>query len=265
MLYQNGKPVHKSEQEVKQWMSTVGLTDKDLLDPKFKKIPERENAVAVYLTSSGLGKVQKKYSKEQQAVTGYSEPKKEGESVLIDFTPSRGTDVETTKPINSTIEKLKKANAQGSKTAVVTARSAEGEVTDIQGKKLTATNAQDMAKFLAAKGAKPTAGVYGVSGQNKGEKIDALFFKGKTPEQRPKEVHFYDDLPKNTKEVGDYVKNAEDVPAELFIYGPGEFAHNEADPNKPNEKIPAKKPKVTQEQIRRLVKEELNKFLKEGK
>jgi uncharacterized surface protein with fasciclin (FAS1) repeats len=130
----------------------------------------------------------------------------------------------------ATIDKLKKANASGAKTAVVTARTAGGEVEDIHGKKLTATNAKDMEEFLTKQGAKPNAGVFGVSGGNKGEKIKNQFVDQAA--QKPEEVHFYDDLSKNTVDVEQNM--AGKIPAELHIYGPGEFAHDEADPNRPD-------------------------------
>ena len=142
---------------------------------------------------------------------------------------------------------------------------------DIHGKELSASNAKDMNDFLSKQGAKPNAGVYGVSGQNKGEKIANTFVKGKT--NPPKEIHFYDDLSKNTDEVEKYLASDKEVPSELFIYGPGEFAHNEADPNKPNKKIPAKQAvkesrgqsmKITKSYLKKIIKEELEKIAEAG-
>lgn len=235
MLYKGGKPVHKSEAEVKDWLKTYGIGEKDLLDPKIVPIEEKDGAYAAYVSSAALAKMQSKIPKSAQFVTGKSDPQgKAEEEVLIDFTPSRGTDLDTTKPIKSTIEKLKKANAAGAKTAVVTARSDKGPVVDIHGETLEATNAKDMEEFLAKQGAKPTAGVFGVSGGNKGEKIKNEFVPEDDP---PDEVHFYDDLSKNTDDVASAL--GEKVPSEVYIYGPGEFDHNEADPNKPNQKFPA--------------------------
>lgn len=233
MLYKDGKPVHKTEEEAKTWMKSLGVKDSDLLEPKITKIPERDNAYAIYVNSSALAKVQKAYA--QQGVTGVKEVPKEGEAILIDFTPSASTNVDTTEPIKSTINKLKQANSKGSETIVITARSATGKGKDFSGKDVSASNDKDMQKFLAAQGAEPTQGVMGVSGQNKGDAIINKFMKGDNP---PEEIHFYDDLKKNTDQVKAAV--AGKVPAELFIYGPGEFAHNEADPNKPNEKFEKK-------------------------
>ena len=229
MLYKDGVPAHKSEKEVKDWMKSLGLSDRDLLPPRIASIPERDNGYAVYLTSSGLANVQKNFSKDKQAVTGKSEPPSEGESILIDFTPSSFTDVKTTQPIDSTIDKLKAANSQGSKTIVITARTAAGKGKDFHGKTVDATNAKDMEQFLSDQGAPTTDGVMGVTGQDKGKEIIKKYVK---PGQEPEEIHFYDDLKKNTDEVEAAV--AEKVPSELFVYGPGEFAHNQADPNKPN-------------------------------
>lgn len=261
MPFMNGKPAISDENQARQWMKQYGLTDADLLSPKFEKVPERGNGIVIYLTSAGLAKMQSVVPKAKQFATGFGEPPAEGDAVLIDFSPSSNTNVKTTKPIPSTINKLKQANAAGAKTAVVTARTAGGEVTDIHGKKLNATNAQDMEKFLSAQGAKPNAGVFGVTGGNKGDKIIKTFVNGAgTP---PKEVHFYDDLSKNTSDVENAFKT-EKTPAELFVYGPGEFAHGQADPNKPNARIPASE-KAIKEKIRRMVREHLAKITKKSK
>jgi len=232
MLYQDGEPVHKSEKDARDWMKKMGLSDKDLLDPGIVSISERDGGYAIYVTSSGLAKVQSKYNKADQKVTGFSEPDK-GEQILIDFTPSSNTDTETTKPIDQTIDKLKAANSVGAKTAVVTARSAKGSGTDIHGNKVDATNEKDMTAFLAKQGATPTDGVFGVSGGDKGGKIKSHFVDVSDP---PEEIHFYDDLSKNTSDVKSAI--ASQTPAELFIYGPGEFAHGEADAKSPSEAFP---------------------------
>ncbi len=232
MLYRDGKPVHKSKAEVEGWLKSMGVGTNALLDPGIVPIPEKDNAFAAYVSSAGLAKIQSQIPKERQFATGFNLPTgASGEDeVLVDYTPSANTNIETTKPIASTIDKLKKANAAGSKTAVVTARTASGEVEDIHGKKLTATNSKDMEEFLAKQGAKPNSGVFGVSGGDKGTKIKNHFVD-QAP-QKPEEVHFYDDLSKNTVDVE---KNmAGKIPAELHIYGPGEFAHNEADPDSPD-------------------------------
>ena len=259
MLYRDGKPIHGSKADVENWLKTYGISKKDLLDPGIVSIKEKKGAYAAYITSAALAKIQSKIPRESQFVTGFSTPqgKTDGDEVLIDFTPSSSTDIETTKPIKSTIEKLKKANAAGSKTAVVTARSDKGEVIDIHGDKIKATNSEDMEKFLAKMGAKPTAGVFGVSGGNKGEKIKNEFVPEDDP---PEEIHFYDDLSKNTIDVAGAL--GEKVPSEVYIYGPGDFDHNEADPNKPNQIFPAKGKKQKNESKRLTADPLLERWLK---
>ena len=234
MLYRDGEPAHKSEAEVKNWLKSIGIGGNDILDPGITSISERDGGYAAYISSAALAKIQKAIPKEQQYVTGVSEPPAEGESLLIDFTPSSNTSQETTEPIKSTINKLKRADQQGSDTIVITARKATGKGTDFHGKEIDATNQSDMEEFLSSLGAPPTKGVMGVTGQNKGTAIINTFMKGPNP---PEEIHFYDDLKKNTDEVTAAI--ADNVPAELFVYGPGEFAHGEADPDKPTKSFPA--------------------------
>lgn len=233
MLYRDGEPAHKTESETKEWLGSIGIRDKDILDPGIVSISEREGGYAAYLSSAALAKIQKAYPKDKQFVTGVSEPPGKGENVLIDFTPSSGTSLDTTIPIKPTIDKLKKADSQGSDTIVITARKATGKGIDFHGNAVDASNEKDMMAFLDAQDAPPTKGVMGVTGQNKGDAIINKFMKGK---DIPEEIHFYDDLVKNTSEVEAAV--AEKVPAELFIYGPGEFAHGEADPNNPTKSFP---------------------------
>lgn len=241
MLYSEGEPAHRSEQEVQEWLRSMGIGSKDILEPGIVPISER-GGFAAYISSAALAKIQRTYSKDNQFVTGVSEPPAEGEHVLIDFTPSSNTSVDTTSPIKSTIDKLRQADAQGSDTIVITARKATGKGTDFHGNTIDATNAEDMEQFLAAQGAVPSQGVMGVTGQNKGTVIVNKFMKGNDP---PSEIHFYDDLKKNTDEVEAAV--AEKTPAELFIYGPGEFAHGEADPRRPNKAF-SKKKQATQKE-----------------
>lgn len=241
MLYRDGEPAHKSDAEVSEWLKSIGVGGKDILDPGIVSIDER-GGYAAYISSAALAKIQKAFPKDKQAVTGVSEPAPDGENVLIDFTPSSNTSLDTTTPIKSTIEKLKKADSQGSDTIVITARKATGKGTDFHGKPVDATNAEDMEEFLDAQGAPPTQGVLGVTGQNKGDAIINKFMKRPDP---PEEIHFYDDLVKNTSEVEAAV--AEKVPAELFIYGPGEFAHGEADPDRPTKSF-ARGTKKTQKE-----------------
>lgn len=238
MLYRDGKPAHKSEKDVKEWLKSLGVSGSAILEPGIKSIKERDGGMAVYLSSSGLAKVQKAFPSEKQGVTtGYADKVNQpGETILIDFTPSSSTDVKGTKPIRSTINKMKKMNDQGSDTIVITARKAIGTGTDFHGDSVEATNASDMEDFLDKQGAKPTDGVMGVTGQNKGNAIINKYIKN--DETAPEEVHFYDDLKKNTEEVE--VAVAEKVPSELYIYGPGEFDHDEADPEHPSKAFPPK-------------------------
>jgi hypothetical protein len=236
MLYRDGKPAHRTAGEVKDWLASLGVPETAILEPGIQSIRERENGMAVYLSSSGLAKVQKAFPPSKQGVTtGYADRVEQpGETILIDFTPSSGTNVNDTTPIEPTINKMKKANAQGSDTIVITARKADGVGTDFHGKDVAATNSKDMEDFLAAQGAKPTDGVMGVTGQNKGLAIIKKYIANY--EDPPEEIHFYDDLKKNTDEVEAAV--AEKVPSELHVYGPGEFAHNEADPEIPKKSYP---------------------------
>ena len=241
MLYKDGKPAHKTEKEVKAWLSSLGVSNSAILDPGITSIKERENGMAVYLSSSGLAKVQKAFPSDKQGVTtGYADKVNQpGETILIDFTPSSSTNVETTKPIKSTISKMKKMNSQGSDTIVITARKADGTGTDFHGNPVDATNSKDMEDFLDNMGAKPSDGIMGVTGQNKGYAIINKYIAN--DETAPEEIHFYDDLKKNTDEVEGAV--AEKVPSELYIYGPGEFAHDEASPDRPNKAFPPKQKK----------------------
>lgn len=266
MLYLNGQPAHKTAEEAQAWLASKGVTGKDLLKgPGGQPIekPEGKDGFAAYISSAGLAKLQTVYPREQTSVTP-NEPKGEGEMVYIDFTPSSYVNPDTTKPIDSTISKLKQANSQGSDTMVITARASNKTEpgVDFSGKSHVPSNAEDMEAFLAAQGAAPTQGVLGVRGQNKGQEIIKKFFASKPPEEQPDEVHFYDDLSKNTKEVDAALSGK--VPAETFIYGPGEFAHGGADPNSPNKKVPAA-PEPSSEAIKEYRLRKLNRILKEAK
>lgn len=236
MIYRDGKPAWKTAEDVKTWMKDNGIPASDILDPGIKKI-DRLDGYSVYLSSSGLAKAQKLIPKEKQGVVFQDSENKAtnatGEGLLIDFSPSGSTDEKSTKPIDSTISKLKQANSVGAETAVVTARKSSGEMKDFEGNTIEVTNAKDMKNFLSSQGAAPSMGVIGVTGSNKGYKIRDLFFDR---EEHPEEVHFYDDLQKNTQEVEDAL--AEKIPSELFVYGPGEFDKGEADPENPTDSFP---------------------------
>lgn len=241
MPYKDGQPMFKDESSAKDWVKKNGL-EKDLLAPKdgpaIKKIEDRDG-YAIYLSSAGLAKVQSKEkfpqyqpAKDKQIVVGSDKEgvaKQEGtgELLLIDFTPSSYVDPSTTKPIDSTINKLKQVNAKGGKTAVMTARQGTGAGKNLSGETVNATNAEDIKKFLASKGAEPNSGVIGVAGKNKGEEIVKKF-----SDLKPEEIHFYDDLSRNTDQVSAELSKQKDK--EVYIYGPGEFAHGEADPNDPD-------------------------------
>lgn len=242
MLYTDGEPAHKSTQEAEEWLSSMGVTSKNYLPgpggETFEK-PAGQEGVAAYIDSAGLAKLQKQIPREQQSVSPKAPSGKKGDSLYIDFTPSAFVDVSTTDPINSTIGKLKKSNAQGSETMVITARASDKRKPGVNfaGEPVSPSNAEDMEKFLASQGAAPSQGVLGVQGANKGNEIINKFFSSRSPEKQPDEIHFYDDLSKNTEEVDTAVSGK--VPAETFIYGPGEFAHGEADPENPSKATPA--------------------------
>lgn len=221
MLYLNGQSAHKTKEQISDWLRGMGLGSQDLINgPNGKNIDfiKSRGGFVAYVSSSGLAKIQNNYPRSSQFVTGYGEPSGSGEEILIDFTPSSYVDQNTTKPINQTIRRMKQVNSLGSDTMVMTARKSDGQGTSIDGKRVKPTNSKDIESFLRKHGAAPTQGVEGVSGQNKGQAIEKNFFKGS---HTPEELHFYDDLEKNTKEVERQIGGK--TPAELHLYGPGEF------------------------------------------
>jgi len=242
MLYKDGKPAHKTPAEAEEWLGSMGVTSKNYLpgpSGQTFETPAGQDGVAAYIDSAGLAKLQKQIPRSQQSVSPKAPTEKQGDALYIDFTPSAFVDVVTTDPIKSTIGKLKAANSQGSDTMVITARASDKRKPGVNfaGEPVTPSNAEDMEKFLSSQGAAPSQGVLGVQGANKGDEIIKKFFAARAPEEQPDEIHFYDDLSKNTEEVDAAVSGK--VPAETFIYGPGEFAHDEADPNNPNKSTPA--------------------------
>jgi len=242
MLYRDGQPVWQNPDDVKDWLSKTGIPDSDILEPGITPVRTR-NGYAVYLNSDGLTKVQARIPRSNQGAAYQdteSNAYKPGEALLIDFSPSGGTDPENTKPIEPTIDKLKKVNSQGSQSIVMTARKAGGHLQDFDGNPIPATNDKDMYNFLSKHGAAPTLGVIGLVGGNKGTEIVNDFLKGDPPE----EVHFYDDSPRNTEEVEAEI--AEKYPSELFIYGPGNFDHGKSSPNMPKKSFPAKDAQVVE-------------------
>ena len=260
MLYRDGAPAHKTEQDVAKWLNSMGVSQKHYLsgpDGETFERPAGLEGVAAYIDSAGLAKLQKQIPREQQSVSPSPPSGKKGDALYIDFTPSAYVDINTTDPISSTIEKMKKATSQGSDTMVITARASNKKKPGVNfaGEPVIPSNAEDMEKFLSDQGATPTHGVLGVQGQNKGLEIINKFFKNRSPESQPDEVHFYDDLSKNTQEVDVAVSGK--VPAETFIYGPGEFAHGEADPESPSKATPAD-PELEAEKEAALKKESLD-------
>ena len=59
---------------------------------------------------------------------------------------------------------------------------------------------------------------------------------------KPEEIHFYDDLPKNINNVARTLGGK--IPADLYLYGPGEFAKGQANADRPSIKIPGNKSKT---------------------
>lgn len=258
MLYRDGAPAHKSVADVEEWLSSMGVTEKNYLpgpDGKTFEKPAGQDGVAAYIDSAGLATLQRQIPRTQQSISPRPPIEKKGDALYIDFTPSAYVDTSTTDPINSTLQKMKSAASQGSETMVITARASDKRRPGVNfaGEPVVPSNAEDMEKFLAAQGAAPTQGVLGVQGQNKGDEIIRKFFSSRPLKAQPDEVHFYDDLSKNTEEVDAAVSGK--VPAETFIYGPGEFAHGEADPESPSKAAPAN-PELEDEKEKALEKNE---------
>lgn len=128
MLYQDGLPAHKSKSDVINWLKQNQLSQHEILPGSHGKyiefVPSR-NGYAAYVSSSGLAKIQTNYPGKEN-ITGISEPLSQGPSVLIDFTSAFGVDHETANPIQQTVAKIKKLNAAGADTMVLTARRGEG-------------------------------------------------------------------------------------------------------------------------------------------
>lgn len=250
MPYLNGEPLLKDEKSALDWIKSKNLQKHltpDETGKSIKKIRSR-GGFAVNLTSGGLAILQSaektpEYVGKQRIVGSPNETdvREPGNFILIDFSPSRFVDQLSTKPISQTINKLKKVNREGGITSVMTARKGTGTSVDLEGVPHQNTNAEDIKKFLKNKGAQPTHGVIGVSGKNKGEEIIKKFSDFVEPE----EIHFYDDLSKNTTDVSKSLKNptinpkADDV--EVFIYGPGDFEEGQANSEIPTKKIGKKK------------------------
>lgn len=253
MLYRDGIPAHQTEEEALDWLDSMGVSQKHYLvgpgGATFER-PAGLDGVAAYVDSAGLAKLQKQLA---FTVTP-TQPQAPGDVLYIDFTPSAYVDVTTTDPINSTIDKMKRVAAQGSDTMVITARASNKQDPGVNfsGEPVVPSNAEDMEQFLSSKGAVPTQGVLGVKGMDKSTEIIRKFFGSRPPQDQPDEIHFYDDHPRNTQQVDAAVSGK--VPAETFIYGPGEFALGEADPEVPNKATPAN-PELEAEKEAALAKE----------
>jgi hypothetical protein len=263
MIFKDGKPAHTDVEEAKKWIAAAGLnkylTNKGKETVMFS--PDL-NGVIFYVDSAGLAKV---YKDLNNKVITY-DPKNLGDSwkkiydttgfaALGDYSPSNNIDLNTTKPIKSTIDKLKSLNSSGAKTAIMTARQDTGDAQGLDGNGVKVTNVKDIDAFLSKQGAKPNSGIMGVKGQNKGEKIKSNYVDGK--EDPPEEIHFYDDSKRNTDDVSNI---AGKVPAELHIYGPGHFDTGEASAEDPDQSYEAgEKEKKVAEIIKKIVREELKK------
>ena len=260
MLYRDGEPAHKSEEETAAWLDSMGVSQKHYLSgpngETFEQ-PAGLDGVAAYIDSAGLAKLQRAYpdSDGKQRITPNAPMGAEGDVLYIDFTPSSYVNINTTDPIDNTLAKMKSVASQGADTMVITARASNKSDPGVSfsGEKVVPSNAEDMEEFLASQGVTPSDGVLGVKGLNKGKEIIDRFFSSRSLEDQPDEVHFYDDLSKNTIQVDAAVSGK--VPAETFIYGPGEFAHGEADPDNPTKATPAN-PELEAEKEKALQKKE---------
>ena len=243
MLYNNGQPAHQSEEEVLDWLKNNGVHSDELLKgPRGKAIdfiPNRKG-YACYVDSLGLAKIQASYIG-KEAISGVSEPPTAGTSILVDLTLSYGVNNYSTKPIQKTIDKIKRLNSAGAETMVLTARKGEGSGKSIHGHDVETTNSKDIINFLGKHGARPTSGVIGTAGGDKGDAIYRKTIAGKPENDRPEEIHFYDDHPKNTNNVAQVLGGK--VSQDLYLYGPGSFATGKADANRVDKVIKGQKEK----------------------
>ena len=156
--------------------------------------------------------------------------------VGIDFSPSNATSSEV-EAVPDTIKRMKNVKSAGANMKIMTARGGEGNMfARFSAKdKVPVSNAKDMLNYAKGKGAEPNLGAMGVWGGDKGIEIQKLI--DDLPEdEKPTEIHFYDDQSRNT----DNVRNAlaKDPDNDLFIYGPGNFHHNDANAMTPTEYYP---------------------------
>ena len=117
MLYRDGTPAHKTAAEAAAWLKSMGVSEKNYLPgPSGETFEEPSGAggIAAYIDSAGLATLQRQIPRMQQSVSPRPPTDKKGDALYIDFTPSAFVDVNTTDPINSTIQKMKSVAAQGS-------------------------------------------------------------------------------------------------------------------------------------------------------
>ena len=221
MLYKDGEPAWKTAEEAEDWIENVAkLSGSDLLKgpggATFEK-PKGIKGFAAYISSGALPSTKEAAIAAGQEIA-YAPKKPTKDGIALDFSPSASAKQAT--PIKSTIDKVKKANAAGARTAIVTARSGEktSGVTkkDFAGNDIEVSVEDDLTKFMGKQGAQLSKGVYGLSGQPKGD-----FIRDHLLDPMPDEIHFYDDDNANIQKVKDSL--AGKVPAELFLYGPGKY------------------------------------------
>lgn len=237
--YKDGTPLLKTKADAEKWITSKGLNT-ELLKPYNKDSTiewvENKGCFAIYFTSKGLAHLQSSEKtpeyKGTQRVCGTDKEDEvfgKGDFLLIDFTPSSFVDNDTTKPISQTIKKLKSVNQNGSKSMVLTARRGEGKSKSFDGDEVEVTNSKDIKSFLNSQGTDTTHGVVGVIGSDKGKVI-----KDKFDKENPEEIHFYDDLSKNTTQVSNALASDD---AEVYIYGPGDFEKDKNLATEPTKKL----------------------------
>jgi len=264
----NGEPIFNNrndkEKFVKFMKDFYGLSDGDFAPMSELgaddgiRWNEGLGSWTAYLTSFPLGNVQAKHDKQYfWGKTSYGKPKPEHDASLpagsegldknqislaaiendptmqvgIDFSPSNSTS-EDVEEIPQTINRIQWANDGGAQTHIMTARGGEGQMYTFDGGTVDVTNAEDMEKYVAKRNAKPTLGTQGVWGGNKGEKIRDLI-DSLPADEKPDEIHFYDDQVKNIKRVR--AEFADDDENDLFLYGPGHFHGNKVSADVPTE------------------------------
>ena len=221
MLYTDGTPAWKSADDAKKWATENDIDKEDWLKgpggQTFEK-PDGVDGFAVYLSSGALPLVKTVVNNKLMFAPNKPSEKDKGDIAVFDFSPSASA--KNAKPIKASLNKVKKLDDKGAKTAIVTARSAENvakDSTDFSGKKHPVTVQKDLKNFTDKQGASMNTGVYGTQGSNKGE-----FIKNELmPKTDPEEIHFYDDDPANIDKVANALGGK--VDAEVYLYGPGKF------------------------------------------